>query len=452
MDPVILSRWQFATTTIYHFFFVPVTLGLAMFLAILETKYVISGEEIYKKMTKFWGKIFLINFAIGIVTGIVQEFHFGLNWSEYARFMGDIFGAPLAIEGLMAFFLESTFIGVWIFGWDKLSKKGHLAAAWMVAIGSNLSALWILIANSFMQNPVGYAIRNGRAEMTDFGALIGNPNVWYQFPHVVTSGIAVGGFLIMGFSAWHLLKNKPGNNEFFKLSFKWAASFALVGSILVGLIGHAQGQFLAVSQPLKIAAMEGHWETEEPASFSVIAIVDQEKQENTWEIKVPKFLSLMLFNDLTSEFKGLIDLQAEEVAKYGPGDYIPPVIISYWSSRTMIGIGLLMVLLASFAVWWSFRDKLEKQKWFLKIMVPAGLLPTIAITAGWIIAETGRWPWIVHGLQKIEDAVSPNITPGNIIFSLVSFVVLYTILGYIGVKLMIKYGTSDPAAAEGKGE
>ena len=452
MDPVILSRWQFAMTTIFHFFFVPVTLGLAMILAILETKYVISGEEIYKKMTKFWGKIFLINFAVGIVTGIVQEFHFGLNWSEYARFMGDIFGAPLAIEGLMAFFLESTFIGVWIFGWDKLSKKGHLAAAWMVAIGSNLSSLWILVANSFMQNPVGYAIRNGRAEMTDFWALLGNPNVWYQFPHVVTSGIAVGGFLIMGFSAWHLLKNKPKNKEFFKLSFKWAATFALVGSVLVGLIGHAQGQFLAVSQPLKIAAMEGHWETEAPASFSVIAIVDQENKENSWEIKVPKFLSLMLFNDLTSEFKGLIDLEAEEVAKYGPGDYIPPVIISYWSSRTMIGLGLLMVLLASFAVWWSFRDKLEKQKWFLKIMVPSGLLPTIAITAGWIIAETGRWPWIVHGLQKIEDAVSPTITPGNIIFSLVSFLVLYSVLGFIGIKLMIKYGTNDPALGEGKGE
>ena len=452
MDPVILSRWQFAMTTIFHFFFVPVTLGLAMFLAILETKYVISGEEIYKKMTKFWGKIFLINFAVGIVTGIVQEFHFGLNWSEYARFMGDVFGAPLAIEGLMAFFLESTFIGVWIFGWDKLSKKGHLAAAWMVAIGSNLSSLWILVANSFMQNPVGYAIRNGRAEMTDFWALLGNPNVWYQFPHVVTAGLSVGGFLIMGFSAWHLLKKKPGNKEFFTLSFKWAASFALVGSILVGLIGHAQGQFLAVSQPLKIAAMEGHWETEEPASFSVIAIVDQEKRENTWEIKVPKFLSLMLFNDLTSEFKGLIDLNAEEVAKYGPGDYIPPVIISYWSSRTMIGIGLLMVLLAGMAVLRSYWDKLEKQKWFLKILVPAGLLPTIAITAGWIIAETGRWPWIVHGLQKIEDAVSPTITPGNIIFSLVSFLILYSVLGFIGVKLMIKYGTIDPELAEGKGE
>jgi cytochrome d ubiquinol oxidase subunit I len=452
MDPVILSRWQFAMTTIFHFFFVPVTLGLAVFLAILETKYVTSGEEIYKKMTKFWGKIFLINFAVGIVTGIVQEFHFGLNWSEYARFMGDIFGAPLAIEGLMAFFLESTFIGVWIFGWDKLSKKGHLAAAWMVAIGSNLSALWILVANSFMQNPVGYAIRNGRAEMTDFWALLGNPNVWHQFPHVVTAGISVGGFLVMAFSAWHLLKNKPENKEFFVRSFKWAATYALIGSVLVGLIGHAQGQFLAKSQPLKIAAMEGHWETEQPASFSVIGIVDQEKQENTWEIKVPKFLSLMLFNDLTSEFKGLIDLQAEEVAKYGPGDYIPPVIISYWSSRTMIGIGLLMVLLATLAVWWSRKDKFVDLKWFLKILVPAGLLPTIAITAGWIIAETGRWPWIVHGLQKIEDAVSPTITPGNIIFSLVSFVVLYSVLGFIGIKLMLKYGTNDPGLGEGKGE
>ena len=452
MDPVILSRWQFAMTTIFHFFFVPVTLGLAIFLAILETKYVTSGEEIYKKMTKFWGKIFLINFAVGIVTGIVQEFHFGLNWSEYARFMGDIFGAPLAIEGLMAFFLESTFIGVWVFGWDKLSKKGHLAAAWMVALGSNLSALWILVANSFMQNPVGYAIRNGRAEMTDFWALLGNANVWHQFPHVVTAGMSVGGFLIMAFSAWHLLKRKAEYKEFFVRSFKMAATYALIGSVLVGLIGHAQGQFLAKSQPLKVAAMEGHWETEQPASFSVIAIVDQDNKENSWEIKVPKFLSLMLFNDLTSEFKGLIELEEEEIAKYGPGDYIPPVVISYWSSRTMIGIGLLMVLLSAMAVWWSRKEKFLDYKWFLKILVPAGLLPTIAITAGWIIAETGRWPWIVHGLQKIEDAVSPTITPGNIIFSLVSFVVLYSVLGFIGVKLMIKYGTSDPAAAEGKGE
>lgn len=452
MDPVILSRWQFAITTIFHFFFVPVTLGLSLFLAILETKYVTSGEEIYKKMVKFWGKIFLINFAIGVVTGIVQEFHFGLNWSEYARFMGDIFGAPLAIEGLMAFFLESTFIGVWIFGWDKLSKKAHAGVAWLVAIGSNLSALWILVANSFMQNPVGYALRNGRAEMTDFWALLGNPNVWHQFPHVVTAGVAIGGFLIMAFSAWHLLKNKAETREFFTRSIRWAATYALIGAVLVGLIGHAQGQFLAKSQPLKVAAMEGHWETEAPASFSVIAIVNQEKQENTFDIKIPKFLSLMLFNDLSTGFKGLKELQEEEIAKYGPGDYIPPVLISYWSSRTMIGLGLLMVLIATLAAWWSWKDKLQERKWFLRILIPSGLLPTIAITAGWLIAETGRWPWIVHGLQKIEDAVSPVITPGTIVFSMVSFLVIYSVLGVIGVSLMLKYGKSDPLAAEGKGE
>ena len=452
MDPVILSRWQFAITTIFHFFFVPVTLGLSLFLAVLETKYVTSGEEIYKKMVKFWGKIFLINFAIGVVTGIVQESHFGLNWSEYARFMGDVFGAPLAIEGLMAFFLESTFIGVWIFGWDKLSPKAHAGVAWLIAIGSNLSALWILVANSFMQNPVGYAIRNGRAEMTDFWALVSNPNVRYQFPHVVTAGVAVGGFLIMSFSAWHLLKDKAETREFFTRSFRWAAIFALIGALLVGLIGHAQGQFLAQSQPLKIAAMEGHWETEAPASFSVIAIVNQEKQANTFEIKVPKFLSLMLFNDLSTGFKGLKELQEEEIAKYGPGNYIPPVLISYWSSRTMIGIGLVMVLIAILAVWWSWKEKLQERRWFLRMLILTGLLPTIAITAGWLIAETGRWPWIVHGLQKIEDAVSPAITPGIIIFSMSSFLVLYSVLGVIGVSLMLKYGKSDPAAAEGKGE
>ena len=452
MDPVILSRWQFAITTIFHFFFVPVTLGLSIFLALLETKYVTSGDEIYKRMTKFWGKIFLINFAIGVVTGIVQEFHFGLNWSEYSRFMGDIFGAPLAIEGLMAFFLESTFIGVWIFGWEKLSKKGHAAVAWMVAIGSNLSSLWILVANSFMQNPVGYAIRGGRAEMTDFWALLGNPNVWHQFPHVFSAGIAIGGFLIMAFSAWHLLQKKSENRTFFTHSFRWAATYGLIGALLVGLIGHAQGQYLAKTQPLKVAAMEGHWETEEPASFSVIAIIDQEKQENTFDIKIPKFLSLMLFNDLTTGFQGLRELQEEEVAKYGPGDYIPPVVISYWSSRTMIGIGLLMILVAGLAVWWSRRGKIEERRWFLRALIPAGLLPTVASTAGWLVAETGRWPWIVHGLQKIEDAVSPTLTPANIIFSLASFLVLYSVLGAVGVSLMLKYGTSDPADLEGKGE
>ena len=452
MDPVILSRWQFAITTIFHFFFVPVTLGLSIFLAILETKYVTSGDETYKRMVKFWSKIFLINFAIGVVTGIVQEFHFGLNWSEYARFMGDIFGAPLAIEALMAFFLESTMIGVWIFSWDKISKKAHAAVMWMVAIGSNLSALWILIANSFMQNPLGYTIRNGRAEMTDFGAIVGNPNVWHQFPHVITAGVAIAGFLVMAFSSWHLLQNKAENRDFFQRSFRWASTYALIGALLVGLIGHAQGQFLAKSQPLKVAAMEGHWESEEPASFSVIAVINQKNQENTFDIKIPKALSFLLFNDFSTGFQGLKELEAEEVAKYGPGEYIPPVTISYWSSRTMIGIGLLMILISFLAVLWGRKDDLvEKRSWFLRVLIPAGLLPTAASIAGWLVAETGRWPWIVHGLQKIEDAVSPSITPGNIIFSMVSFLILYTVLAIFGVSLMLKYGKSDPPGEEGKG-
>ena len=452
MIPVTLARWQFAITTIYHFFFVPVTLGLALFLAMLETRYVISGDEIYKRMVKFWGKIFLINFAIGVVTGLVQEFQFGLNWSEYSRFMGDIFGAPLAIEGLLAFYLESTFIGIWIFGWDKISKKAHLASIWLVALGSNISALWILIANSFMQNPVGYTIRNGRAEMTDFWALVGNTNVWYQFPHVLTAGISVGGFLVMGFSAYHLLKKNPQTQEFFQRSFRLAAVFALVGSVLVGLIGHAQGQFLRTIQPMKISAMEAHWETEQPASFTVIAIIDQENRENPFEIKVPYMLSLLLHNDFTSEVVGINVLQAEAESLYGPGNYIPPVALEFWTLRFMTGFGMLMILISGLAVFWSFKDDPGKRPWFLKIIIPAGLLPTLSITAGWILTETGRWPWIVHGLQKIEDAVSPNVSTGNIIFSLVSLSLVYGVLMIVGISLGLKYGKSDPPAADVRGE
>ncbi len=452
MIPVTLARWQFAITTIYHFFFVPVTLGLALFLAMLETRYVISGDEIYKRMVKFWGKIFLINFAIGVVTGLVQEFQFGLNWSEYSRFMGDIFGAPLAIEGLLAFYLESTFIGIWIFGWDKISKKAHLASIWLVALGSNISALWILIANSFMQHPVGYTIRNGRAEMTDFWALVGNTNVWYQFPHVLTAGISVGGFLVMGFSAYHLLKKNPQTQEFFQRSFRWAAVFALLGSVLVGLIGHFQGQFLETIQPMKISAMEAHWETEQPASFLVVAIIDQENQENPFELKIPYMLSLLLHNDFTSEVVGINVLQAEAESLYGPGNYIPPVALEFWSLRFMTGFGMLMILISGLAVYWSFKDDPGKRPWFLKIIIPAGLLPTLSITAGWILTETGRWPWIVHGLQKVEDAVSPNVSAGNIIFSLVSLSLVYGVLMIVGISLALKHGKSDPPAADVIGE
>ncbi|MGD8463686.1 MAG: cytochrome ubiquinol oxidase subunit I, partial [Anaerolineae bacterium] len=300
MDVVALARWQFALTTVYHFFFVPLTLGLSILVAILETVYVRTGNELYKRMTKFWGKLFLINFAMGVVTGIVMEFQFGMNWSEYSRFVGDVFGAPLAIEALLAFFLESTFLGIWVFGWDRLPKGVHAATIWLVAIGSNLSALWILIANSFMQQPVGYVLRNGRAEMTDFGALISNPHVWMQFPHVLFAGVTTAGFFVLGISGYHLLK-KDSDHELFRRSFQFAAVYGLIGAGLVGLVGHSQAQYLHEVQPMKFAAAEALWETEQPASLSLLTIGDLSGREEVFSIRLPAMLSLLACNNLTCE-------------------------------------------------------------------------------------------------------------------------------------------------------
>ena len=442
MDALALARWQFAITTIFHFFFVPLTLGLSIFVALLETRYVRSGDEKYKKMARYWGTIFLINFAIGVVTGIVQEFQFGLNWSEYSRFMGDIFGAPLAIEALLAFYLESTFIGVWVFGWGKISKQAHLTAAWLVAIGSNISALWILIANSFMQNPVGYGLEGGRAVMQDFFALLTNPNVWYQFPHVLSAGVAMAGFVVMAFSAWHLIRKH--DVTIFRPSFQWAARYALIGSLLVGVIGHFQGQFLVGHQPLKMAAAEALWETEQPAGFAIVAGIDEGTQTNTFELKVPAALSFLSYNNFTGEVEGLMDLQAKAEAMYGEGDYIPPVALNFWSFRVMVGAGTLMMLLALLAVVWSDgKREIDSKKGFLGILLFAPALPYLASTFGWVMAETGRWPWIVFGLQKVEDAVSPNVPAWNVAFSLVALGLLYGVLTVVAVKLGLKYGTSD---------
>jgi cytochrome bd ubiquinol oxidase subunit I len=444
MDVLSLARWQFAVTTIYHFFFVPLTLGLSIFIALLETRYVRSGDEMYKKMAKFWGTIFLINFAMGVVTGIVQEFQFGLNWSEYSRFMGDIFGAPLAIEALLAFYMESTFIGLWIFGWDRLSKKAHLTAAWLVAVGSNISALWILIANSFMQNPVGFALQNGRALMTDFPALLTNPNVAYQFPHVLTAGIALTGFVVLGFSAYHFLKNKP-NNEFFARSFRWAAIYALVGAVLVALIGHFQGQFLVKHQPMKMAAAEAAWTTEQPAGLSLVAGINEHDQNNSFDLKIPAVLSFLSYNNFTGEVKGLTDLEKAAEAQYGPGNYLPPVTLDFWSFRLMVGSGILMVVLAILAIVWSKNNQLQKRGWFLKVLMPAAILPYLASVCGWLLAETGRWPWIVFGLQKVQNAVSPNVPAWNVAVSLVLLGLLYAVLIGIALPLALKYGKADPA-------
>ena len=446
MDALLLSRWQFAITTIYHFFLVPLTLGLSILVAIFESRYVATGNETYKRLTKFWGKIFLINFAAGVVTGIVQEFHFGMNWSGYARFMGDIFGAPLAIEALLAFYMESTFIGLWVFGWDKLSKKMHLAAAWLVAVGSSISGFWILIANSFMQNPVGYAIENGRAVMTSFLALVTNPNLPYQFLHVLGAGITTAGFVVLGFSAWHLLKDKKGDMEFFQIAFKWAAVYALIGVVIVGLVGDAHGKFLGQTQPMKISTAEAIWETEQPAAFVVIANIDQQAQTNTFEIRIPRMLSFLLYNNFEGEVEGIKDLQAKAVMQYGPGNYIPSVVITFWSFRIMVGVGVLMGLLALLAVIRPKIRLLEKSRLFLKTLLPAMALPYLASTFGWILTESDRQPWIVYGLQKVQDAASPNLTAGTVLFSLILFTLLLGATVAVTGWLMYKYGTSDPKA------
>ena len=451
MDVLTLSRWQFAVTTIYHFFFVPLTLGLSILVAIMESKYVSSGDEMYKRMAKFWGRLFLINFAMGVVTGIVQEFQFGMNWAEYSRFMGDIFGVPLAIEALLAFYLESTFLGVWTFGWNKLSKKAHAATIWLVAIGSNLSALWILAANSFMQEPVGYKLEQGRVILTSFKQVIGNPNVWVQFPHVLTAGMTTAGFFVLAFSAYHLLKGTK-ETEFFRRSFKWGAVYGLIGVVLVIIIGHIQGQHLTRVQPTKMAAAEALWETENPASFSLFAIIDTKNQRNPVDIKIPGFLSFLVYNKFSGEVKGIKDLQKEFEAKYGPGNYIPPVKTCYWSFRLMVGLGFLMLLIALIAIPYAKRDPANIPKGFLKLAVWSVFFPYLANTFGWMLTEFGRNPWIVYGLLKIKDGVSPNLAPGTVLFSLLMFAIVYGLLMIADVYLLVLYGLKrgpEEAAVEG---
>jgi cytochrome d ubiquinol oxidase subunit I len=447
VNELLLARWQFAITCTYHYFFVPLTLGLSILVAIMETRYARTGDEVFKRMTKFWGKLFLINFAMGVATGLVMEFQFGMNWSEYARFMGDIFGAPLAIEALLAFFLEATFLGIWIFGWDKLSKSLHAAAMWMVAIGSNISALWILIANSFMQQPVGYTIRNGRAEMTDFFVLITNPNVRFQFPHVIAAGITTAAFFVLGISAYHLLR-KSRDLEVFRRSFRIAVVYAVIGTVLVILVGHGQTQHMIDTQPMKMAAAEALMETEDPASFSLLSIVNEADMTDVISIRIPGLLSFLAYNTFQGELKGIHELQVIYQDLYGPGNYVPPVAVSYWTFRLMVGAGFLMALLALVGLYLVFRERFEQQRLYLTLLMPAIALPYIANTTGWLLTEVGRQPWIVFGLQKTEDAVSPAVSAGMVLFSLATFSVLYGALMVADIYLLSKYARSGPEGQE----
>lgn len=449
MDPLALARIQFASTTIFHYIFVPMSIGLAFIIAIMQTMYVVKGQEIYKRMTKFWGTLFLINFAVGVVTGILQEFQFGMNWSTYSRFVGDVFGPSLAIEGLLAFFMESTFIGLWVFGWNRLSKRVHLLSIWLVSIGTILSAFWILTANSFMQSPVGYEFADGRAQMNDFWAILTNPHLWVQFPHVLVSALATGAFLIAGVSAWKLYKKQ--DIDMFKKSFRISIVVATVSAFFIMLTGHQQAQHLVTAQPMKLAAAEALWNTsEDPAPFTVFANINTEAKANSFELEVPYLLSFFSFNKFSGQVEGMNQLQAEYETKYGPGDYIPPVRTVFWNFRVMVVSGMIMVVLGLYGWWKSRKERMIENTWYLKAMVAAISLPFVANTAGWIMAEIGRQPWVVFGVMKTEDAVSPSVTAGEVLFSLISFSAIYAILAGVCAYLFVRVIRQDKKQPEAK--
>ena len=413
----------------------------------MQTIYYRTGNETYKKMTKFWGTLFLINFAVGVVTGILQEFQFGMNWSTYSRFVGDVFGPSLAIEGLLAFFMESTFIGLWVFGWNRLSKRIHLLTIWLVLFGTVLSAFWILTANSFMHHPVGFEYFEGRAQMNDFLALLTNPQLWVQFPHVLSSAFATGAFLVAGVSAWKIRKKQQ--TDMFKKSFRISIIVATLSTVVVLLVGHQQASHLMTSQPMKMAAAEAlYLDSEDPAPFTVIAKINTDDKITTNKIQIPYMLSILSFNKFSGQVKGMNEIQEEYEEKYGPGDYIPPVKTIFYSFRIMVLSGTIMLLIGLYGWFLSWKNRLDQRPFFMKLMVFAISLPFIANSVGWLMTEMGRQPWVVFGVMKTEDAVSPTATVGKVLFSLISFSSLYAILAGVCVYLFVQHIKKDASLDE----
>jgi len=431
MDVLLLSRLQFAAATFFHFLFVPLTLGLSILIAIMETIYVKTGDQDYLRAAKFWGRIFLVNFAVGVVTGITLEFQFGTNWARYSRYVGDIFGSLLAIEATLAFFLESTFLAVWAFGWKRLSPKAHAACIWLVALASNLSALWILIANAWMQHPVGYVLRNGRAELDNFLAIVTQPFAWQMFFHTISGAYILSGFFVMGVSAYHLLRKQ--NIDFFTKSFRMGLAMALIFSVAEVVQGHIHGAEVAKIQPAKLAAMEALWDTQTNAPQTLFLIPDEKNERNLMEFgKIPGALSMLAFHDPNAEVKGL---------KAFPVEDRPPVTLTFVAFRVMVGLGFLFVLLTF--VGFLKRNKLVDSPGYLKIMLWSIPLPYIALQAGWIVTEVGRQPWIVYGIMKTKDAVSP-VAASQVGISLAAFIVVYTILGIVAFYLVRKFAIQGP--------
>lgn len=447
MDVLDLARLQFAATTIFHFLFVPLSIGLAFITAIMQTAWYRTREPEYLRMTRFWGKLFLINFAVGVVTGIVLEFQFGMNWSAYSRFVGDVFGGPLAMEGLAAFFLESTFLGLWIFGWERLSPRVHLASIWLVAFGTCISAFFILAANAWMQNPVGYVVNpeTGRAEMRDIWAVLTNPRLWVMFPHTVLAAIATGGMFAVGVSAWQLRRGSGG--PAFRRSMAAALVLTLLATVGVAFTGHSQAQMIAEQQPMKTASAEALWETERGAGFSLFAVGDVEGGRNHINIQIPNLTSVLATNRWNGEVKGINDMQAEYERRYGPGSYVPVVGVLYWAWRAMIGAGVLMIFISLVGLWLLRRRKLEGATTFLRLASLAIALPYVSNVTGWVFTEMGRQPWVVFGVMRTSDGVSPTVGLGYALTTLIGFTAIYGLLAVVGAYLLARYARSEPPAA-----
>ncbi|MGB8020071.1 MAG: cytochrome ubiquinol oxidase subunit I [Candidatus Nanopelagicales bacterium] len=447
MDALDLARWQFAITTVYHFFFVPITLGLCWLVAIMQTAWVRTGNDMWLRATKFFGKIFLINFAMGVVTGIVQEFQFGMNWSDYSRFVGDIFGAPLAVEGLLAFFLESTFLGLWIFGWDRLPKGLHLATIWLASLGTMLSAYFILAANSWMQHPVGYQYNpvTGRAELTDFFQVLTQNTAVIAFVHTLASSFMVAGSLVAGISIWLLIRDRAADMA--RATMRLGLVTTLVAAAAVTISGDIDGKIMTEQQPMKMAAAEALYETSQPADFSLLTIGTLDGSEEVFAITVPRLLSWLATGDWNGKVEGVNNLNEQYRQVYadtGIEDFAPNIPVTYWTFRLMIGVGMLAALYAVWALWAYRRDRGPRGKWGLRMAIAVPLLPVFAMSFGWIFTEMGRQPWIVFGLMPTFAGVSPTVPVWQVASTLIGFTLLYGVLAVVEVGLIVRAVRQGP--------
>jgi len=454
VDTLNLARWQFGITTVYHFFFVPLTIGLAFVVAGFQTAWYRTHADRYLQLTKFFGKLFLINFAVGVVTGIVQEFQFGMNWSDYSRFVGDIFGAPLAIEGLLSFFLESTFLGLWIFGWDRLSPRLHLMSIWLAAFGTMISAYFILAANSFMQNPVGYKFNpaTGRVELTDIWAVLTNKVTLVTFPHTVLSAFLTGGAMVLGVSLWQLYRHPNRDASSFRTAAKFGSIVVLVAALGVAATGDRQAKVMTQVQPMKMAAAEALYQTKSTAGFSIFTIGTLEGRDEVFSVRVPGLLSYLGKGDFDAEIDGINNIQAAYEAKYGPGNYTPNIPLTYWTFRLMMGVGMSSALAALWVLWAFKKGRMPKSRWCGRLALLLPLTPLLGNSFGWIFTEMGRQPWIVFGLMPTSAGVSPGVSATEVLISLIGFTLVYGFLAVVEVKLLLKtIGAGLPELPPDKG-